>query len=173
MKTYAASQGETHYSYCFKDGQTEAEITALLERKNQYFLEVVARLTAADLLPGVEPLLLELKKRGFKIALASSSRNVKPIIGNLGVAGFFDFTADGSCVKKAKPAPDLFLFAANGLGEAPANCLVIEDATAGVAAAHAAGMLAVGIGPVERVGKADFRYDSMAELDLAEILNNF
>jgi beta-phosphoglucomutase-like phosphatase (HAD superfamily) len=88
----------------------------------------------------------------------------------LGVLNDFDAISDGHSVTKAKPAPDLFLYAAEIMGITPNYCTVVVDAASGVHAALEANMLAVGIGPPERVGHAHLRYDSTADVDLDEIL---
>ena len=82
----------------------------------------------------------------------------------------FDTISDGHSVENSKPAPDLFLHTAENLSLAPENCVVIEDAESGVEGALAAGMVAVGVGPEERVGKADYRYDQVKDINLDEII---
>jgi beta-phosphoglucomutase len=137
----------------------------LLERKNAYYLEMVAEITEKDLAPGVKELMRTLKEAEVKTAIASSSKNARVIIKNLGIDDEFDVVIDGNDVKTAKPAPDLFLFAAKSIGVKPEACMVIEDAAAGVEAAHKAGMRVIGLGPWERVGEADFCFASLAEID--------
>jgi beta-phosphoglucomutase len=147
----------------------QSERSKLLERKNRYFLELISNLSEKDLLPGVYELILNLKHLGLKLGIASSSKNCKMIIEKLGVTSLFDSITDGNEVTKAKPAPDLFLIAAARLKTAPEKCLVIEDSAAGIEAALQANMSAIGIGPEERVGKAHFRFDSMADIDLNQL----
>lgn len=142
----------------------------MMDRKNNYYKEFIKQITEEDLLPGAKELLDELKSRGYKLAVASASKNAKPVIKNLGVEHVFDQISDGYSVEKTKPAPDLFLYTAKQLGLKPEECVVIEDAEAGIEAALAAGMTAVGIGPEERVGKAHFRYDKVADINLDDIL---
>jgi beta-phosphoglucomutase len=143
---------------------TEAQIQEMMERKNRYYLELMQNLTTADLLPGVKDLLQDLKGAGIKVGLGSSSKNARTVIERLGIADQLDAVADGNSVSAPKPAPDLFLFAAQQLGVAPSQCMVVEDATVGIEAAHAAGMRAVGLGPVERVGKAHVVLSSLENL---------
>ncbi|ARV60523.1 beta-phosphoglucomutase [Nostocales cyanobacterium HT-58-2] len=133
---------------------SEEQIQDMMERKNRYFLEMMQALTPADLLPGVADLLQELRAAGLKVALGSSSKNAQTVIKRLGIAEHLDAIADGHSVSQSKPAPDVFLFAAQQLGLSPSQCVVVEDAGAGVEAALAARMRVVGLGPVERVGKA-------------------
>lgn len=149
---------------------TEAQIQELLERKNGYYVAMLERITPDDFLPGARELLAALRRRGLKIAIGSASKNTRAVLARLGIPDFFDAISDGYSVTKAKPAPDVFLYAAEQLGVPPERCAVVEDAESGVAAALAGGMIAVGIGPEERVGAAHFRYDSPAAINLEEIL---
>ena len=122
----------------------EAEKVELATRKNRYYVESLEQVTPDDLLPGARELLTACKEAGLKIAIASSSRNARTVLDRLEIAPVFDAISDGNSVERAKPAPDLFLHAADQLGVPPAACAVIEDAESGVEAALAAGMLAIG-----------------------------
>jgi len=148
---------------------TEAQITEMTERKNRYYVEMLAELSPADLLPGALELLREVRAAGIKIGIGSVSRNTPTVIERLGIADLLDAVVDGHLVTRSKPAPDIFLKAAELLGVPPAFCAVVEDAAAGVDAALAAGMWAVGLGPAERVGHAHVRFDSLAGVTLADI----
>lgn len=148
----------------------EAQIVELMDRKNGYYKAMLTQITTKDFLPGARELLDSLRARGFKVAIGSASKNTKTVLECLGILDFFDAISDGHSVSKAKPAPDVFLYAAQQMGVAPQCCVVVEDAQAGVAAALAGGMWAVGIGPEERVGSAHFRYNTTAEIDVDEIL---
>jgi len=154
------------------DGREMAEdkIQKLMDRKNRYYNDFLENLSENDLLPGAQELIDEIIRRGYKIAVASSSRNAKTVIKNLGIMDIFDTISDGHSVENSKPAPDLFLHTAENLSLAPENCVVIEDAESGVEGALAAGMVAVGVGPEERVGKADYRYDQVKDINLDEII---
>ena len=149
---------------------TAEEKKLLMERKNQYYQELIATITPDDLLPGAADLIKNLKENGYKLAVASASKNAKTVIKNLGLVEAFDHISDGYSVEKGKPAPDLFLFTADKMGVLPESCAVFEDARSGIKAAQAANMLAIGIGPVDRVGAADYVYDTIADVDLNEIL---
>lgn len=155
---------------------TEEEIQDMMERKNNYYIELMQKITPNDLLPGVDSLLKELQAAGVKIALGSSSKNARTVIERLGIAEKFMAIADGYSVSKSKPAPDLFLFAAEKLGVSPQNCIVVEDATAGIEAGIAADMKVVGLGPNERVGKAHVVLPSLEGVthkDLQQYLANY
>jgi len=148
----------------------EENIQEMMERKNGYYRSYLETVSEKDLLPGAVELLDYLKERGYRLALASASKNAPTVISKLGIAGYFEVIADGNSVEKTKPAPDLFLYAAEQLKLEPQVCLVVEDAEAGIAAARAAGMHTIGIGPVERVGAADFVYPSVSEIKVEDII---
>jgi beta-phosphoglucomutase len=153
-----------------KGNYSEEEMQEMMERKNNYYQEYINTITSDDLLPGIKGILTQLKDSNYKLAIASASKNAKPVVKNLGIEELFDTISDGYSVEKTKPAPDLFLHTARNLGVEPGECAVVEDAESGIEAALAAGMLAIGIGPTERVGKAHYRYDTVADIDLEEIL---
>jgi beta-phosphoglucomutase len=150
---------------------SETEMEAWMDRKNQYYLDLVEKMTPADLLPGAMDLLGEIRAAGMKIGVASSSKNAQLVIDRLHLAPSIDGLVDGSVVERSKPAPDLFLKAAEGLGVAPVESVVVEDASAGVEAGIAGGMWTVGLGPVERVGMADLVLPSLDGVHLDQILN--
>jgi beta-phosphoglucomutase len=145
---------------------------AMMARKNDYYVASLSELGPDDALPGARELVAACRRRGLRIAVASSSRNARTVLDALGMTDEFDAIADGASVERAKPQPDLFLHAAELLGVEPARCAVLEDARSGVDAALAAGMRAVGIGPQDRVGHAHLRYDAVADIDLDEVLGN-
>ncbi len=125
---------------------TEDEKRRLADRKNGYYRDLITKLTPADILPGAKELLADLKRTGIKIAIGSSSKNSPAILRQIGMAGYFDATADGNEIKKGKPDPEVFLLAARKMGVPPGNCLVVEDADAGIEAALAGGMKVLGVG---------------------------
>lgn len=149
---------------------SEAEAADLMDRKNGYYRELLQTLTPNDVLPGAIELVEAARERGLRVALASASRNAREVLDRLAIADRFDAVRDGHTVEAAKPAPDLFLSAAAALGLPPGDCVVFEDAADGVAAAHAAGMAAVGIGPAERVGDAEMVLDDLSEANLDAIV---
>jgi len=141
-----------------------------MERKNRYYLESIKDISPADILPGAIELLDELRSAGIKVAIGSASKNAKEVIQRLGIANRVDAISDGYSVTNSKPAPDLFLHAADQLGLAPAQCVVVEDAASGVEAALAANMWAVGLGPSERVGAAHVVLPSLAGVHWTDLL---
>ncbi len=149
---------------------SEAEATAMMEQKNRYYLELLEKMTPSSLLPGAKEILEELGRLGLKRVIVSVSKNAPLVIERLQLMPLIDDLVDGNAPARSKPFPDLFLLAANKCGLKPTDCLVVEDAAAGIEAAHAAGMLALGLGPVERVGKAELVLPSLAGQQAADIL---
>lgn len=107
---------------------------------------------------------MRLRDKGLKLAIGSSSRNAKFILQRLGLGDFFDAISDGTNITKSKPDPEVFLKAADMLGENPQACLVVEDAEAGLQAAHAGGMKAAGIGTAAGNSLADYKLDNFGDL---------
>jgi beta-phosphoglucomutase len=152
--------------------KSEEQIAALMERKNKYYVASLRTMSRDALLPGSLEILTALRKQGLKTAIASSSKNTLIVLERLELEGYFDAVADGNSVERTKPAPDIFLHAAHLLAVQPQQCVVIEDAAAGIEGALAAGMITIGLGPAERVGKAHFIYPSLAEAQLDVILRS-
>jgi kojibiose phosphorylase len=150
----------------------EEELQEMMERKNRYYLEFIREIKPSDLLPGALRFLQELRQAGLKAAIGSASKNAGEVIERLGIKELFDAVSDGHSVERQKPAPDLFLHAAAQLGLDPAECVVVEDAAAGVAAAKAGGFYTVGLGPRERVGEADVVYPSLENVHLDQMLRD-
>ncbi len=148
----------------------EEQLQEFMARKNGYYLELVRGITPADVLPGARELLEELRAAGLRVGLASASKNAREVVERLGIGGLLDAIADGSSVTRQKPAPDLFLHGAAQLGLSPAECVVVEDAAAGIQAARAGGFLALGLGPVERVGQAHLVLPSLQGVRLNDLL---
>jgi kojibiose phosphorylase len=148
---------------------SEAQIQEMMDRKNGYYIELIHHMTPQDLLPGAIALLDELRQAGIKTAIGSASKNAHTVVELLGIADKVDAIADGYSVEQPKPAPDLFLHAAKELGLQPSQCVVVEDAAAGVEAAKAGGMLAVGLGPVARVGAAHVVLPGLGSVTWADL----
>jgi len=148
---------------------SEEELTTWANKKNEIYVESLDGVTPEDYLPGAKELLEDLRHEGFKMALGSASKNAQTVLDRLGASVYFDVVGDGNSVKRSKPAPDIFLFAATGLGLEPGQCIVFEDAESGIDAAREGGFVSVGIGPEARVGHADLRFDSMADASLKAV----
>ena len=148
-----------------------AEKTALAERKNAYYRESLAKLGPADILPEALETLDALKKRGIKVAVGSSSKNAAFILEKLGLEDRFDAVADGTDISKSKPDPEVFLVAAAKLKVAPADCVVVEDAEAGLEAARAAGMRCFAVGSAAKSPKAGSKAADLSRADLNELID--
>jgi beta-phosphoglucomutase len=149
----------------------EEKILEMMERKNNYYLAFIKEITPQDLLPGAKELLEEIRAAGMKNALGSASKNAPDVIQRLGIRDLFDAVSDGHSVERQKPAPDLFLHAADQLGLSSAECVVVEDAAAGIEAALAGGFRSVGLGPLDRVGKANVIFPSLDGVHLSDLLH--
>ena len=124
---------------------SQEEKEALAAEKNEDYKVLLQQMSEADLSEEVKTTLQELRKRGYKLAIGSSSKNAKMILGRLGLGDFFDAISDGTNISKSKPDPEVFLKAAQFLGENPADCLVVEDAAAGIEAATKGGFESAGL----------------------------
>jgi beta-phosphoglucomutase len=151
----------------------EEKIQEMMERKNNYYLEFIREITPADLLPGARELLEEIHSAGLKSALGSASKNAPDVVRRLGIVDLLDAVSHGGSVQRQKPAPDLFLHAASQLNLQPPECVVMEDAAAGIEAGRAGGFHTLGLGPRERVGNAEHVMDSLKDAHLDNILKLF
>lgn len=148
---------------------TREEKEAFAAEKNDTYRELLKNMGPDDLADEVRDTLLELRDRGYKLTIGSSSKNTKFILGQIGLGGFFDAIADGTDITRSKPDPEVFLISAQKIGVAPADCVVVEDAKAGIEAAKAAGMTALALlGDAKGCGLED--YDLTTFSDLLNIL---
>jgi beta-phosphoglucomutase len=123
--------------------------------KNELYLKYIQKMVPEDVLPGVRPFLDELKGKEILIALGSVSKNARAILDRTQLTPLFDAIVDGNVITEAKPNPEVFLTGASMLKTGPVNCVVFEDAVAGVEAAHRAGMKCVGVGSRDVLHAAD------------------
>lgn len=135
---------------------TEEEKQPLLIQKNTEYLEYVNKMTADEILPGISDLLDYLDAKKIKYALGSASKNAPLILEKVGLLNRFTALVDGNDVSKAKPDPEVFLIGAQKLQMKPENCIVVEDAIAGIEAANAANMVSIGIGDAELLKEATY-----------------
>lgn len=143
--------------------QTQKEDMA--EAKNNAYRELLKNMSPADLTDEVKNTLDELRARGYLLAIGSSSKNTKFILGQIGLADYFDAIADGTDITRSKPDPEVFLTAAKKLGVDPADCAVVEDAKAGIQAAKAGGMTGLALhGDAENCGEEDYNLKNFADL---------
>ena len=142
---------------------TDEEKVELAERKNNYYKEYINKLTKDDILSGVNENLAELKAKGIKVAIGSSSKNTPDILKYIGLDNYFDAVSDGNNITKSKPDPEVFLKAADMLGVPYEKCLVVEDADSGIEAGKRAGMYTLA---VNNAKGADY---SLADLSAGKI----
>ncbi len=128
------------------------EFNAMLEKKNRIYRDKLQDLTEADILPGVITLLEDINKNNLLTAVGSSSKNTPLILKRIGLDKSFDTVVDGNFIRQNKPDPEVFLKCAPQLKTNPGDCVVYEDAAAGIEAALAAGMVAIGVGENELPG---------------------
>ncbi|WP_282039714.1 beta-phosphoglucomutase [Saccharicrinis aurantiacus] len=141
----------------------------LATKKNDNYLQYILKMGPEEILPGTKEFLEVLRKENIKIALGSASKNAMLILERLELTGYFDAIVDGTHVAKAKPDPEVFLQGAEKLGVAPTECVVFEDAEAGVEAALAGGMKCVGIGSSEVLGKAHLVVDGLHKMSIQKL----
>jgi len=148
---------------------TDAEKERIANKKNGWFVEYVNEMKPTEIFPGVKEMLKSIRSKGIKVALASSSKNAPRVIQLLNIENEFDAVVDGTMVVHSKPDPEIFLLAASKLGVDPSDCVVFEDAEAGVEAALAAGMKCVGVGSPEQLGKANSIVKSTSDFKIEKL----
>lgn len=134
---------------------TEDEKKRWAAEKNEAYVALCNEMKAGDVLPGVIGFLQDLKNQGIKIGLGSASKNAPLILDRTGIQDFFDVIIDGNRITKGKPDPQVFLLGAEELGVKASECMVFEDALAGIKAAKAAGMAAIGVGEKDNLPGSD------------------
>lgn len=144
--------------------RTKEEQEALCAKKNDWYVDSIKTIDESEILKGAKDYLIQLRSKGVLISLGSASKNAVPILEGLGIIGLFDAIIDGNKVSKAKPDPEVFLKGAEALGLDPKDCVVFEDSAAGIEAAKAGGMYAVGIGTPEALPLADEHVAGLFEL---------
>ncbi len=138
----------------------EDQKSTYLKEKNEHYLQYIAKMDHTEILPGIDSLLHYLKLNKIPFSLGSASKNARLILETLDLIDLFDAIVDGNDVSTAKPDPEVFLIAAEKLGVAPEDCIVVEDAQAGIEAANKAGMTSIGIGDATILHEADFMLDN-------------
>lgn len=147
--------------------------TSLAAKKNEHYLTYIHKMLPDEILPGAIELLQDLKKNNVKTALGSASKNAMTILNRLAITDLFDVIIDGNRVSNAKPNPEVFLKGAIELNIKPANCIVFEDAEAGIEAALSAGMKCIGIGNEITLGKANMVVPGLKNLSYNSIYKSF
>lgn len=156
-----------------KETISQEEKEALAMRKNARYVEMISKMEKDEILPGVETFLTELHERGIKIALGSASKNTGIIMERLGLREAFDYIVDGTMITNTKPDPEVFVKSMEHYSLKPEECIVFEDAAAGIEAGHRGGMRCVGIGKQEDLPEADYLISSFAGVTFDAILQAF
>ncbi len=147
---------------------TDNEKKEFAEEKNNTYRKLLENMSPADLSPEVSTTLDALRRKEIRMAIGSSSKNTRYILERIGLGDYFDAVADGNCISRSKPDPEVFLKAAQMLGAQPKDCLVVEDAVAGIQAAAAGDMDSAAIGDA---AKAEFATWKLVHFsDLLEIV---
>ena len=147
---------------------SEDEKEELADQKNEIYKKLLAQMSPADLSDEVKSTLDELRRRGYQLAIGSSSKNAPFILRQIGLGEYFDAVSDGNNITRSKPDPEVFEKAAKMLWVGAKRCLVVEDAVSGAEAAHKGGMKAACVGDASRAGAGDYNMKSVK--DLLEIL---
>lgn len=150
---------------------TQEKLIDVAKRKNDLYLNLCSNLSFENVLAGINELINELKEHHIKVALGSASKNARFVLDRLGLSETFDVIVDGTNISKSKPNPDVFLTAAQQLGVPPQNCLVIEDAPAGIEAALSAGMQVLGLGDSKELKRAHLVKTTAKNLTIKQLNN--
>jgi beta-phosphoglucomutase len=145
---------------------SEEEKVEWATRKNAWYLDLVMQMTPNEVLKGVPEFLTSLRANNIKIALGSASKNSKLILERINMLDFFDAIIDGNNITKGKPDPQVFLMGAEATDCKPEECVVFEDAVAGVQAGKAGGMKVIGVGSAEILTEADFVIAGFEEMTI-------
>lgn len=143
---------------------SDTEKEMLAEEKNEKYRALLATLTPSDVTEEVRLMLAALKEKGVKLAIGSSSKNARFILGQIGLIDEFDAISDGNNITRSKPDPEVFLKAAEFLQLSPNECIVVEDAAAGIAAANAGGFVSAGYGSAASDPEAKYSLKNLSEL---------
>lgn len=148
-------------------GPTEVsatEKTMLADEKNTLYRRLLSRLSPADVDGSVRTTLGTLRSRGLRLAVGSSSRNAKMILERTALRDSFDAVSDGENVTRSKPDPEVFLMAARFLALPPHQCVIVEDARAGIEAARSGGVTSFGLGDAAGHPDATWRIDRLEQV---------
>jgi beta-phosphoglucomutase len=143
---------------------SEKEKQDLAELKNNLYRDYLNELRPDDLLSNALEIINYLKSKNIKVAIGSSSKNTPKILNQLKITQLFDAISDGNNITKSKPDPEVFLKACESLNLTPKECLVVEDAVAGIEAAKACGMKSVAINDAKNSNLADYKINDLIEL---------
>jgi len=150
---------------------TLAEKEELAMKKNDHYVRLIQDVSPKDILPGIEQFLTDLRANGYKIAMASASKNAFAVTDSLGLNDYFDHIVDAAKIINSKPDPEIFLKAADFIGVEAEKCIGVEDAAAGVTAINDAGMFTIAIGTDDGLNHAKIILKSTKELTITVVKN--
>ena len=151
--------------------KTDEEMQELATLKNTWYVEMITKMTPSEILPGAKEFLELVREKNYLTALGSASKNSETILNQIGLMHLFDALVDGNKVTKSKPDPEVFLVGAKELNVKPEECVVFEDAIAGVQAAKRGNMKAVGIGKADVLTEADLVVAGLFEMTIEKLEN--
>ena len=132
--------------------------------KNETYRALLKDMAPADVSASVRDTLVRLREAGVLLAVGSSSKNTPLILEKTDLKRYFDAVSDGNNVTRSKPDPEVFLKAAEYLGLQPADCLIVEDAEAGIEAGVAGGFRTAGLGEASGYPKTNYRLEQFSDL---------
>ena len=151
--------------------KSESEMQSLATLKNTWYVEMITKMTPDEILPGAKEFLELVRAKGYLTALGSASKNSTTILNQIGLIHLFDVIVDGNKVTKSKPDPEVFLAGALALNVKPEECVVFEDAIAGIQAAKTGKMRSVGIGEADVLKDADIVVEGLFEMTIEKLEN--
>jgi beta-phosphoglucomutase len=151
--------------------KSDEEMQELATLKNTWYVEMITKMTPSEILPGAKEFLELVREKKYLTALGSASKNSETILNQIGLMHLFDALVDGNKVTKSKPDPEVFLVGAKELNVKPEECVVFEDAIAGVQAAKRGNMKAVGIGKADVLTEADLVVAGLFEMTIEKLEN--
>jgi beta-phosphoglucomutase len=143
----------------------------LASKKNAWYVDFITEMNPDEILPGALDFIRQAKESGIKIALGSASKNAMTILNRLHITNYFDAIISGNEVTQAKPDPEVFLKGAEELGIKPEECIVFEDAEAGIEAAKNGNMKCIGIGSSKILGNANIVVGGLHDISVDRVLS--
>lgn len=156
-----------------QDQYTLSEKQAIAARKNKRYLKYLQKMNPSDVLPGINELLADLQADGYQMIIASASQNAPLEIEKLGLTKYFTKVVDVTQLAHNKPAPDVFLKAAEMLELDVSECVGIDDGLVGVQSINAANMVSIGVGDQQILHEADIVFPRTTDLTIANVRQAF
>jgi len=148
----------------FSGDLTDRKKLQYANQKNEIYCDLLKSMNSNELSIEVKQTLDQLRQRGYLLAIGSSSKNARFIIKQIGLEDYFDAISDGNNITKSKPDPEVFIKAAKLVNKSYDKCLVVEDAKAGIEAAHAGGLDCAAIGDAVNCNLADYNLSTFSDI---------